>query len=425
MANILNTLFPAWTAERTKIKLGTAETYTDEVMPKLIAGNSFQTSDAENISTVFTCIKILSDTLSRLPVNIYQSTDLGGREVDKSDYRYEMLHYNPNNYTTSQTFFAALEYYRNLHGNSFARIRRNNATGRVLALELLASGTVVGYQKVNGELYYLLITKKEDGEDKREIVSANEILHFKMVTKDGVWGASPIEALRLNLSTTWKGMNTIDTFYENNAMTPKALKSSVPDAAYRQKQKEAVEDFKKKYVGPKNAGEMIILPEYTEIQSLTMSLVDAEFIGTIKFNSNQIASVYGVPPHLVGNYEASKFNNVEQLQLNFKANTIDAIARMYRQELEFKLLTLQERTDGKSIEFNFMAFVETDAKTRFEGYKTLFNLGSITPNKISALEGFETFEQGDLHFLPGGYTAVEGYVPGTNLKDSKKKDLDI
>jgi len=409
MANLFKRFFTGDLFTNSNVKMVTGDDdYFDYAMQSA-HGHKYSDTNATNISTVFTCIKILSDTLSRLPLNVYTENTQTGRTVDKEDYRYPILHYNPNDYTTSQTFFAALEYYRNLHGNAFARIHRNNATGKVTYLELLPSGRIVGYQKVNGALYYAMTTKRDDGTKVNEMIAADDVLHFKMVTKDGIWGVSPIEALRLNLSTSWKGLQTIDKYYEHNAVSPKALKSSIPDAAYRAKQQEAVKDFKKNYAGPRNAGEMIILPEYTEIQELSISMADAEFINTIKFNSNQIAAAYGVPPHLVGNYEASKFNNVEQLQLNFKANTMNAIARMYRQELEFKLLSMTEREAGKTIEFNFMAFVETDAKTRFEGYKTMFSLGVMPPNTIAKLEGLPSYEGGDLHFIPANYMSVETY----------------
>jgi len=407
MPNLFQRMFTFKSPEQQDVVITGDETgYVEQWYNK----NTFNTDNADKISTVFTCIKILSDTLSRLPLNVYQSSKEDGRTVDKLDYRYNLLHYNPNNYTTSQSFFAAMEYYRNLHGNAFAKIIRNPGSGRVTALEILPAGSVIGYSKTGGQLYYLYQKKSDTGVIMENIMlNADDVLHFKMIAKDGIWGVSPLEALRLNLSTTWKGMNTIDKFYENNAVAPKALKSMIPDAAYRQKAKEAVKEFKKKYAGPKNAGEMIILPEYTEIQELSLSMADAEFISTIKFNSNQISAVYGVPPHLVGNYEASKFNNVEQLQLNFKANTMDAIARMYRQEMEFKLLTTTERDSGRTIEFNFMAFVETDAKTRFEGYKTMFNLGVMTPNMIAKLEGAMSYAGGDTHFIPANFMSVEGY----------------
>ena len=106
------------------VYLGTNDAYIEQVAIPLSIGskNNFNpTSDAEKLSTVVTCIKILSDTISRLPVHIYQDSK-SGHLPDKEDYRYSFLHYSPDGIMTSQSFFSALEYNRNLKGNAFTLI---------------------------------------------------------------------------------------------------------------------------------------------------------------------------------------------------------------------------------------------------------------------------------------------------------------
>lgn len=378
---------------------------------------SFNDENATQISTVYTCIKVLSDTIGRLPLGVYSNTEKG-RLKDKEHYLYDILHYNPNDYTTSQAFFSALETHRNLKGNSFARIFRNPSTGNVVRLEIIPPHLVKGYNVVNGQLYYKILRNK-DGEET-ETVNSNDVLHFKMITKDGVWGINPIEALRLNLSSTWEGLRTIEAFYRNNATNPKVIKSTV-SGANQKAMLEALGKFQQEYSGAANAGKMVPLPPNTEIQELQMNMQDAQFINTIQFNSNQIAALYGVPPHLVGIYEASKFNNVEQLQLNYKVNTIAAIARMYRQELEFKLLTTAERKSGKSIEFVLQGLVETDYKSRLEGHRTLANIGVVTPNDVARMEGFQTYEGGDEHYIQSNMMSVEAYKKKQDHLNGKGK----
>ena len=384
--------------------VGTYDAYNDLIIPSIIGTNpQFDMSKSDQVSSVYICIKTLSDTLSKLPLNIYIESPKG-RIVDKADYRYPLLHYNPNNYTSQQTFFAALEYFRNLKGNSFARIYRDR-NGFVTSLELLSPSRVTGYGVKNGELYYKIL--EGDEKSPNEItLNASELLHFRSLTRDGVWGINPIEAIRINVSSTWQGLTTLDSFYKNNATSAKAIKSTISG----QNQKamlEALNDFKAKYSGPVNAGTLIPLPPNTELMDVQINFVDAVFINTIKFNAGQIASLYGVPPHLVGLFEASKFNNVEQMMLDFKATTLTAIARMYRQELEFKLLTTEERINGKSIEWNLMALVEADSTTRINNERTLMGMGVITPNDIARTEGYTTFDGGEKHYLPGNYIALE------------------
>lgn len=392
----------------------TQDQFITKIVPQLIGGANNWNGNPETISTCYTAVKILSQTISSLPLNIYLNNNEKGKVKQPQHYLYDKLHYNPNNYLTSQSFFQTLEVHRNFTGNAFARIHRNANTGRVNNLEIISPSRVIGYDIEKGELYYKL---KRKNSDKPEIVHSADLLHFRHISRDGIWGLNPIHALRLNLSTTAKGLQTIDAFYENNANTSKAIKSTI-GGANQKAMLEAIEKFKEEYGGSLNAGKLIPLPPNTELQDVAMSFVDAQFISTIKFNADQIGALYGVPSHLLGNYESSKFNNVEQLQLNYKANTVASTARMYRQEMEFKLLTGTERKAGYSIEFNTSAMLELDQKTKMESYKTLIQHGVITPNTVAKLENYETFAQGNYHYLFNQVQPLESlYDENGNVKN--------
>lgn len=385
--------------------VGTEDAYYDLVIPGTISGSNvpFDISRAESVSSVYTSIKILAETVSRMPLNIY-SDEGEGRTVNKDDYRYALLHYNPNAWTTQQQFFSALEYWRNLKGNSFARIFRNGR-GEVTSLVLIPPSKVLSYAISNGELYYTI----KDDNNKEIVINASEILHFRGLTKDGIWGINPIEALRMNLSASYQGIQTIDNFYKNNAASPKAIKSTI-SGANQKALIEALNEFERKYAGSQNAGKLIPLPPNTEIVDMALNMADAEFIATLKFNTTQIGSLYGIPPHMLGILEATKFNNVEMMMLDFKATTLASISRMYRQELEFKLLTTNERLNGISIEFNFNSLVEVNQTERFNNYRTLANLGVITANDIAKLEGWPTYPEGDYHLVPGNYLTMDQVI---------------
>jgi len=381
--------------------IGTDQQYVNERIPQLISGKRFDLSKADKISTVYTCVDILSKTLAKLPLEKYIESE-NGKEKDKLSPLYNIIHRNPNAYTSSFTFFQALEANRNLKGNSFAQIERN-ANGEVLGLYLLNSKQVQAYKIVNNQLYYFVQLDPE--KDKLTPVPATNILHFRMMTRDGIWGMNPIEALRNNLSTTYKGMTTIDTFYDNNAASPKAIKSTV-SGGNQTVMIQAVKLFNDEFSGGTNAGKMIPLPPNTEIQELKLNFADAQFIETVKFNANQIAALFGVPSHMVGNTEVSKFNNVEQMAIGMKADTMSPIARMYRQELELKLLTTKQLNNCESIEFNLAAMIETDHKTRIEGYKILNSFGAMSANDVCRIENLPTDPDGDIRNVPMNMMAL-------------------
>lgn len=388
--------------------IGTEQNYINYGVP-LLTGDKFNINQALNISTVYTCINILSSTMSRLPLEVYRTDETTGKTKDKTDPLYTTLHYNPNEYTTSNSFINYLETVRNLKGNSFARIRR---AGKFTILDIVYNWQVIGYGYIDDQLYYF-IKETENGE--ATAVNSQEILHFKMLTTDGVWGVNPIESLRSNLSVTHKGLKSIDSFYENNANSPKALKSIA--GANQTKLIEALKKFQTEYAGEANAGKMIPLPPNTEIQELKLNFLDAEFINTIRFNAEQIAALYNIPTHRAGIVTASKFNSVEFMTLDFKVNTIAAIARMYRQEFEFKLLTEKQRLEGKSIEYNVNAMIELDHKAKTEGYQKLFQVGALSPNQIAEFENLSKDPYGDFKAVPMNLINTKKF----NTKDNGNK----
>jgi HK97 family phage portal protein len=409
-----------------KVIVGSTETELQRMTDYLnFTTNNFTIEQGENISSVYTACKILAEDVGSFPLNLYQDEPDGAKRKIKDDLRYTLLHHNPNGYTTSNIFFQTLEYIRNVKGNSFAKIERDN-DGFVIALTALLPWQVSTYKIVNGELFYYY---KKDYETNSEWVSGREFLHFKAITIDCVWGMNPIEKMRLNLSLQYKGLTTMDKFYDNNATSPKALKTTIPEGINPKEWQAKVADFTEKYGGFKNAGKVISLPPFTELQDIALSFADAEFIATLRYNSDQIAALYKVPPHMLGNFESSKFNNLELLQLNYKSNTLRPILRMYRQEMETKLLTKSEIDNGMSIEFNTDALVEVDSKTRIENLKTLFSLGVVTPNEIAKHEGHPTFtEGGDDHYMLTQLMSVEKYnanKPSAKLPVAPNTDTPI
>lgn len=137
--------------------LGTADNYTNYVLPPIITGKGipYNPDNVDQVATVFNCIKILSETVGKIPINVYSDVD-GARPVDKNNALYPILHYQPNAWTTSNVLFTSLEYWRNLKGNSFARIYRNNA-GQVTSLVIIPPSKVIQYGITNGELYYTIL----------------------------------------------------------------------------------------------------------------------------------------------------------------------------------------------------------------------------------------------------------------------------
>ncbi len=412
--NLFNGISNVW--------LGTNNDYLQQIATPLMSGvakNTFQLSDAEKIGIVVKSCKTLADNIARLPINLYQETNKGNA-ILKDDPRQSLLNFSPDGIMTANSFIGALIYNMAIKGNSWARIHRNRRTNIIEKFELIPSNQVEGYKFVNGQLYWIYYKKLENKNTKKIVVNNNNMIHFKMVAKNGYYGLNPMESQRLNMSSLWKSQTTKDNFYTNSAWTPAFLKSTVPDANFIKPFEEAMKQFKDKNVGIENAGKIGMLPPFTDIVTMDMNMVDQEFLSSQAVDARSISGWWGIPPELAG-LESGTFKNIEQLTLNFKTFTLGPIITMAEAELEFKLLTEEERKAGKTIEFQLQKLLATDIKSKTSYYKDLFNLGVINGNMIAAAEGFPLYEGGETHFIPTNNLAPVQGVP-TDIKNSKTEN---
>lgn len=354
--------------------------------------------DPENgiISTLLTCEKILMESISKIPVEVYQNSTEKGKVKHKKHQLYRLLHNKVNGYQTSSSFFAQLEKWRVHHGNAFAKIHRVN--GRAVSFELVHPHQIRGWKVANNQLYYYRV----DDEGNEEVINNDNILHFKFMSDDGVWGIDPRQALYSELNNIFQGKTALNAAYKNNLRMDKYVESGISNFNGKGVQ-ESIDKLKEETKGAMNTGNVPYLPAGFKIVSIPQtSFQDAQVLQSIGFSKAQIYEFYGIPVP-----ERKSYASLEQESLDFKVNTLQPIARHYRQELESKLLSDEELDQGISIEFNLNSLVETDQNSRINYLKTLHGMGVISSNDVAKMEGFETFENGDLHFMQMQYQPLE------------------
>lgn len=336
---------------------------------------------AEQVTAVMTSIKILAETLSKMPVHVRKN----GQNLKKHRL-YNLLYRSPNGWMTAQTFFSSLEVLRNRTGNAFALIHRDR-NGYAKHLEFLEMHRVSSYVMEYGQLFYFV--------DGNKIPSYN-ILHFKQFSLDGIIGLNPVELARLHWESTGKAVLSGNKIFDNGMLSNIALKSNI-SGANTKLMADATTKFTNN-VGALNAGKIITLPPNTELQNIPVNLKDLQFLEAIKANSAFIAGLFGVPRHRVTG-EDPKFSNFEQGNLDFIHNTMSGITGVYEAELELKLLRDDESDSGVKIEFDDKMLLATDAKSRAEIQKMYFEMGVLTGNQIAITEGYPTYKEGDKRYI--------------------------
>jgi HK97 family phage portal protein len=375
------------------IKLGddTNKTFNQPINAQLEGYGVYDKSMIDSINTVFTCKKILIETISKLPLNITSKN-----KKYKEHYLFNIIHNKPNTYQTTNVFISTLLNHFCSFGNAFAKI--NKVEGRVNNLQIIHPSKFKGYELNEfGVLTYKFVDFN---------IISDDILHFKyFVSDDGILGLSPLDALNKLLAGNYQAIEIINNYYKNGLHSNLFIKAmtNVQSKDYNIAQ----QDWAKSQSGVFKAGEIKNLPFGSELQEIGIQFTDAQLLPTIKYNTSQIGAVYGIPLFMLG-IEEMKYKSIEESLIAFQTQTIAPLAKIFKEEFSSKLLFDKERiNEDINIEFNLNAMLAADSITRANYLKTLKDATIISPNEAAKIEGFDEFEGGQYHYQQSQYQPLE------------------
>lgn len=354
---------------------------------------------AMQMTAVYSCVRILSETLASLPLHIYESSETNSRKATKHPL-YKLLHDEPNPEMTSFIFRETLMTHLLLWGNAYAQIIRNGK-GEVLALYPLMPDRMRVDRDEYGQLYYEYMLSDSDANAKESgavRLSTQDILHIPGLGFDGLVGYSPIamakNAIGMAIATEEYGA----AFFANGA-TPSGILTH-PGVI---KNPEAMRESWSKGFGGRNSHKVAILEEGMNYTPISIAPNEAQFLETRKFQLNEIARIFRVPPHMVGDLEKSSFSNIEQQSLEFVKYTLDPWVSRFEQAMTRRLLTDDEKKKYY-IKFNVDGLMRGDYQSRMNGYATARQNGWMSANDIRALENLDLIsdeEGGNLYLING------------------------
>ena len=359
-------------------------------------------------ATVFSCIRVLADSIGKLPVKVYKNKD--GRQSATEHYLTPLLKIRPNPWMNSRDFFKALEVQRNLYGNSyawleFATVGRN--AGKVTGIFPLESSKVqiyiddIGLLPNKGKLWYVYTDNK--GTQYR--IDSDEMLHFKGLTSDGIVGMTPLERLKSTVENAGAANRYLNNSFKTGLQT-KGIIHYVGDLN-PEAQRVFREKFEQMASGLKNANRVSLLPIGYQFQPLSLTMADAQFLENTQLTAKQIAAAFGVKNHQLNDLDRATHTNVEHQQREFYVDTLMDILTGYEQEMTYKLFTEKELKEGYYLKFNVNAILRADPKTRYEGYRIAIQSGFLTANEVRALEEMESVDGGDRLLINGNMMPIE------------------
>lgn len=365
------------------------------------AGKNVNERSAMQMTAVYACVRILSEAIAGLPLHMYRYKDEGGKEKALDHSLYQLLHDEPNPEMTSFVFRETLMTHLLLWGNAYAQIIRNGK-GEVIALYPLMPNRMSVNRDKNGMLYYQYQKSNDDAptmEGSSVILSPSEVLHVPGLGFDGLVGYSPIamakNAIGLSIAAEEYGAK----FYANGAAPSGVLEHPgvLKDPA------KVRDSWNAAFGGSSNSHKVAVLEEGLKYTPISISPNEAQFLETRKFQIDEIARIFRVPPHMVGDLEKSSFSNIEQQSLEFVKYTLDPWVVRWEQSLSRALLSPEEKKTY-FFKFNVDGLLRGSYHERMQGYSIGIQNGFMCPNDVRELENLDMIseEDGGFKFMVNG-----------------------
>ena len=377
-----------------------------------ISGKTVNERTAMQTTAVYACVRILAETIASLPLHTYRYTDRG-KEKSIDHNLYYLLHEAPNPEMTSFVFRETLMGHLLLWGNAYAQIIRDGR-GKVISIYPLMPDKMEVNRDNMGEIYYIY-----NKDAQRYLLRGDEVLHIPGLGFDGLIGYSPIamakNAIGMAIATEEYGAK----FFANGANPGGVLEHPgvVKDPA------RVRESWNSVYQGSTNAHRVAVLEEGMKFQSIGVPPEQAQFLETRKFQINEIARIFRIPPHMIGDLEKSSFSNIEQQSLEFVIYTLDPWVVRWEQAMQRALLLLTEKSEY-FIKFNVDGLLRGDYQSRMNGYAVGRQNGWLSSNDIRELENLNHIPEelgGDLYLVNGNMTKLADAGAFANKNNTTKE----
>ena len=389
------------------------------------SGKPVNERTAMQTTAVYACVRILAEAIASLPLHVYEYQNDGGKKLVHNHPLYYLLHDEPNPEMTSFVFRETLMSHLLIWGNAYAQIIRDGA-GRVLGLYPLLPDKMEVQRDDRGNIYYVYSRNSDENPMFKEYgnikLKAEDVLHIPGLGFDGLIGYSPIAMAKNAVGMTLACEEYGASFFANGANPGGVLEHP----GVLKDPSKVRESWNSVYRGVNNAHKIAVLEEGMKYQQVGIPPEEAQFLETRKFQINEIARLYRIPPHMVGDLDKSSFSNIEQQSLEFVKYTLDPWVIRWEQSLQRSLLLPGEK--GKYfIKLNVDGLLRGDYQSRMNGYAVGRQNGWFSANDIREMENMNPIpdeEGGNLYLVNGAMTklADAGAFAGADNGQQKEEE---
>lgn len=367
------------------------------------SGVTVNEQTAMKASAVYACVTLIAKTIGSLPLKVYRRKPNGDAAEVPDTLPYYLLHDEPNPAMTSCVWREFLIANILLGGNGYAAIGRNHAN-QIMDLFPIPHGLVKPH-RVNGRMHYLV----DVGGGLTETIDQSDMLHIPGMGYDGVKGMSLItwaarQAVGLSLATEQHGAK----LFSNGARLGVVLKH--PKTLSRDAQLRLKAQFDQQQGGLSNAFKSMVLEEGLDVTNISMTSEDAQFLETRRFQVEDIARFFGVPPHMIGHTDkqTSWGTGVEQNTLGYLIFTIIPWLTRFEQEFNRKLFP----RSPFYAQFKHQGLMRGDSAARSAYYASGHQNGWLTTNEIRKAEDLPPVPGGDSLFVQTNLAPMQQMLNG-------------
>ena len=388
------------------------------------SGKAVTERSAMQMTAVYSCVRILAEAIAGLPVHLYKYKPDGGKEKAIDHPLYLLLHDEPNPEMSSFVFRETLMTHLLLWGNAYAQVIRNGRN-EVVALYPLMPNKMTVDRDEHGQLYYEYQRSNDEAPTMKGstvILKPTDVLHIPGLGFDGLVGYSPIAMAKNAIGMAIACEEYGAKFFANGAAPGGVLEhpGTIKDP------QRVRESWQSTFGGSGNSNKIAVLEEGMKYTPIGISPEQAQFLETRKFQINEIARIFRVPPHMVGDLEKSSFSNIEQQSLEFVKYTLDPWVIRWEQSIQRTLLTPEEKK-SYYVKFNVEGLLRGDYQSRMNGYAIGRQNGWMSANDIRELENLDRIpaeEGGDLYLINGNMLPMRdaGAFADTTTSNDGKED---
>lgn len=353
---------------------------------------TFTEEGAMRIITVYSCVRLIADTIGTLPIHVKRRMPDGSR-VTVYNHPVAKLLNRPSPLFSRIDLMRSIIASEELSGNGYGYIAERDSKGYPTRIDYFKSNEVEVMAGDN-DIFYSIAPL-------RAIVPSRDIIHFKGYAPDGIVGKSPIQLLRDEMENCQNATKCSKDLFKHDLRTAGVFSTD------QKLGKESLANLFKTLGAmvrkAKTTGAPIILEEGLKYSPIQLSPEDAQFVATKLQTIDQVASAYRVPPHKVGDLTRGTYSNNEQGNIEFYIDCIRPKIEQIEEDLNHKLF-LESEKEEYYIDIDFRGLFRADTATRKDWYKELFYIGVFSPNDIRALEDLPAYEGGDKYYIPVNMT---------------------